>query len=149
MTTPADELRTAAARLRTLATAASTDTKGHPTAHWAVRYRPGVTPGAPELRDRPCALVATDDTGPDGHPRPLLHGGSSGPHGRGSRPAVEPRHGEYIAAMDPNVGLALADWLTTEAQTWAGDEVHSRCSAQTCTLDAALAVARNLLGGQP
>lgn len=43
----------------------------------------------------------------------------------------------------------LADWLTTEANTWAGDEVHHRCSTQTCTLDAALAVARAINGGQP
>lgn len=111
--TPADELRTAANKLRALATAASTDQKGRPTTHWAVRYRPGVTPGAPEQRDRPCALVATDDTG---HPaRLLLHGGSSGPHGRGSRPAVEPQHGEYIAALDPTLGLTLADLLDDQA----------------------------------
>ncbi|MFE2973311.1 hypothetical protein [Streptomyces sp. NPDC059258] len=40
----------------------------------------------------------------------------------------------------------LAAWLDTEAATWAGDEVHNSCSTQSCTLDAALAVARQLLG---
>ncbi|MER5461629.1 hypothetical protein ABT010_13265 [Streptomyces sp. NPDC002668] len=52
----------------------------------------------------------------------------------------------YIAAMHPGVGLALAQWLETEAETWAGDEVHSRCSEKACTLEAALAVARQILG---
>jgi hypothetical protein len=52
----------------------------------------------------------------------------------------------YIALMHPMVGLALADWLDTEAATWAGDEVHNSCSTQSCTFDAALAVARQLLG---
>ncbi|MFE7535243.1 hypothetical protein ACFU67_13335 [Streptomyces rhizosphaericola] len=52
----------------------------------------------------------------------------------------------YIALMHPGVGLALAAWLDTEAATWAGDEVHNSCSTQSCTFDAALAVARQLLG---
>jgi hypothetical protein len=42
--------------------------------------------------------------------------------------------------------LPLATWLETEAEMWAGDEVHNSCSAQTCTLDAALAVADAVLG---
>lgn len=41
----------------------------------------------------------------------------------------------------------LAAWLEAEAQTWAGDEVHYQCSPTTCTLDAALAVARAINGG--
>lgn len=41
---------------------------------------------------------------------------------------------------------ALATWLDTEAATWAGDEVHNSCSTQSCTFDAALAVARQPLG---
>lgn len=54
----------------------------------------------------------------------------------------------YIAAMHPGVGTALADWLDAEAATWAGDEVHNRCSPQLCTLEAAVAVARAILGSQ-
>lgn len=53
---------------------------------------------------------------------------------------------DYIAALHPGVGHALADWLDVEANTWAGDEVHSRCTPQTCTSEAALAVARAVLG---
>lgn len=59
-----------------------------------------------------------------------------------------PFHGSGLTvSIDPELGAPLADWLETEAATWAGDEVHSRCSPKTCTLDAALAVARQILGG--
>jgi hypothetical protein len=53
---------------------------------------------------------------------------------------------DYIAVMHPDVGHALANWLETEAATWAGDEVHHRCDPKTCTLDAALAIARQING---
>ncbi|MFE9363709.1 hypothetical protein ACFYNN_13010 [Streptomyces sp. NPDC006978] len=56
------------------------------------------------------------------------------------------RNAGWMALMHPSVGLALADWLDTETATWAGDEVHSPCSTGTCTLDAALVVARQVLG---
>ncbi|MBZ6250536.1 hypothetical protein KVH27_19410 [Streptomyces olivaceus] len=145
--TPADELRTAADTLRALATAAATDSDGNPTAHWAVRYRPGVTPGAPEQRDRPVTLVAVD-LGTD---EPLLHGGSSGSHGRGSRPSIGPDHGRYAAAMDPAVGLALATLLeavlsSTREASPAHEECAAWCSPETCDLSAALAVARQING---
>lgn len=61
---------------------------------------------------------------------------------RGAMTAT-PAVASLLRAREP-----LADWLTVEAETWAGDEVHSRCTPQTCTLDAALAVARALLGTQ-
>jgi hypothetical protein len=57
---------------------------------------------------------------------------------------------EYLVAMQPTVGEALATWLETEAASNAGDEDHAGCTAQTCTLTAALATARAILaGGQP
>jgi len=60
-----------------------------------------------------------------------------------------PELAAYIAAMHPGVGAALADLLETEAATWAGDEVHSQCSVQLCTLEAALAVARQITAAHP
>lgn len=45
-------------------------------------------------------------------------------------------------AVDPDIARPLADWLDAEAETWAGDEVHSHCTPRTCTSEAALAVAR-------
>ena len=48
--------------------------------------------------------------------------------------------------VTPRLIQPLTDWLTAEASTWAGDEVHSQCSPTTCTLDAALTVARAILG---
>ena len=50
--------------------------------------------------------------------------------------------------VTPRLIQPLADWLTAEALTWAGDEVHAECSPGTCTLDAALTAARILLAGQ-
>lgn len=58
------------------------------------------------------------------------------------------RVNSYLAIVGPATGLALANWLEAEAATWAGDEVHGSCSPTTCTLDAALAVARQILGIQ-
>ena len=104
MTTAADELRTAAEKLRTLATAASTDRRGTPTLRWHFKERPGLGSGY---------LYAEN---PDGPGARIIHGGSSGPHGRGLHPGMSPQHGEYVAAMDPTVGLAVADWLESAAE---------------------------------
>ncbi|MEU4051308.1 hypothetical protein AB0F09_19175 [Streptomyces olivaceus] len=145
--TPADEITTAADKIRALATAASTDSHGTPTVHWAIRYQPGVTPGAPDRRDQPAKLVAVGlDTA-----KPLLHGGSSGPHGRGSRPSIGPDHGRYIVAMQPAVGLALATLLegvlsSSREASPAHEECTDWCSPETCDLSAALAVARQING---
>ncbi|RLU79248.1 hypothetical protein CTZ27_37015 [Streptomyces griseocarneus] len=105
-TNPAATLRAAADMLRALATAASTDTHGRPSATWTVRYCFTAPTGEPR-REHGCYLHT------EGHV-PLLRG-SSGSHGRGSRPHLHVQHAEYIAAMDPTVGLALADWLHDEA----------------------------------
>ncbi|MEU1373017.1 hypothetical protein ABZ442_05045 [Streptomyces triculaminicus] len=104
-TAPAAALRATADKLRTLAAAASVDTSGRSTATWSVRYRFITATGEPR-REHGCYL----DAGPDGHVQ-LLRSGSTGPHGRGTRPHMHAQHAEYIAAMDPAVGLALADLL--------------------------------------
>lgn len=135
--TPAEELTAAAEKLRALATAASTDSSGRPTAHWDVRYQPGVLPGAPPQRDRGCALIATDG----GNDVRLLGGGSNG--SRGSTPSIGPDHGRYAAAMDPGVGAALADWLDEVAERLA---VTTHPDWQDTVEPHALAVARRILG---
>lgn len=112
MTTPADELRTAAATLRALATAASTNDDGTPTAQWAFterRFDSGEGWGSGMLR-------AVDSLDGDADPRlgkALVHG-SGGT--RGQSPSLAVQHGEYIAAMDPGVGAAIADWLDSAAE---------------------------------
>lgn len=123
-TSPAALLRAAADTLRALATAASTDERGGPTARWHFTERNSHGSGY---------LYAAN---PDGPGARLIHGGSSGPHGRGTRPSMDARHGEYAAAVDPAVGLALADWLAAaaDAAELAGPDPR------------AVAVARQLLG---
>ena len=148
MTTAADELRAASARLRELATAASTDKRGNPTAHWDVRYRPGILPGAPEQRDQNCALIATDEGERPGRgSRRLLHGGSGGT--RGTAPSVEPQHGRYIAAMGPTLGLALAKLLDTAAKHYDGGFLCCEHGPDSCSevVAPALAVARQINTG--
>jgi hypothetical protein len=43
---------------------------------------------------------------------------------------------------------AIAEWLETEAASNAGDEDHTGCTPDTCATVAALALARQLLGGE-
>jgi hypothetical protein len=114
MTSPADELRTAATKLRELATAA--------------------TPGP----------WATDTSIPYGHRVGSSNAGAdwvarTGEHGQtGSESDAS-----YIAAMGPNVGTALADWL----DSWTGIDLYE---AGPLPEDArhALAVARAINGTQ-
>lgn len=100
MTTPADEIRTAAATLRNLATAASTatatptDKGGKPTTHWHFTERE---------KDSGYLYAAN----PDGPGTRLIHSNA----GRGTYPSMRTRHGEYAATMDPTVGLAVAKLL--------------------------------------
>ncbi|OXS35408.1 hypothetical protein [Streptomyces sp. XY006] len=95
--TPADELRTAAEKLRALASAAAA-ASGSP--HWRA------TRLMRELPDATYTTLGTVD-GP-----PFLRGG-----GRGGPPAyVSAPIGDYIATMGPSVGLALADWLDQAAR---------------------------------
>ncbi|MCQ8831821.1 hypothetical protein [Streptomyces malaysiensis] len=122
-TNPTDQIRAAAELLRALATAASTDETGRPTARWYFTEHGRHDSGY---------LYAANPTGPGAR---ILRGGSSGPHGRGLRPHLAARHGEYIAAMDPTVGFALAAWLDSAVEDagQVGPDPH------------ALAVARQIL----
>lgn len=56
------------------------------------------------------------------------------------------RNAGWMALMHPGVGAALAKWLDTEAASNAGDEEHGDCTEESCTLTAALTVARQILG---
>ncbi|MEU8469549.1 hypothetical protein AB0F30_16775 [Streptomyces sp. NPDC029006] len=127
MTTPADEMREAAQTIRKLITAL-------PAEHWG---------------NRPWQAEECSDTD-DMTPCPCIV--SQGEYREFDQPQIPPiqyvadaetpEFATYIAAMHPGVGTALADWLDAEAATWAGDEDHNRCTPQTCTSEAALAVAR-------
>ena len=108
MTTAADELRAAAARLRELATAASTDPHtNRPTETWEFRPKPVEFPTS----FPPHGMLATPET--DGRITNLIHGGGGGTRARS--PWMFEVHGAYIATMGPPVGVALADWLDEEA----------------------------------
>ncbi|MFC8515513.1 hypothetical protein [Streptomyces sp. NPDC057257] len=120
MSSPAGELRAAATKLRALATAASDDsgsTNWHASRHF------------PELPDSTfTALWATGV-------RSLIGGGG----GRGRPPGyVSAPVGDYIAALDPAVGLLFADWLDAAAVD----------AEQIGPAPHALAVARAINGGQ-
>lgn len=134
MTTPADELRAAAKRLRGLAEAAATGRRGEPTAHWAFVERTldsGKRWGSGMLH-------AVDHLEGDDDRRlgqALIHGGGQP---RGAGPSMAAQHGEFIAAMGPAAGILLADWLDSAAEDaqQVGPDPH------------ALAVARQILGGE-
>ncbi|WP_435246378.1 hypothetical protein [Streptomyces sp. NRRL F-5630] len=115
--TPAETLTAAAEKLRVLAAEA---TRG------------------PWWAERPAARWGED---PD-HEVAASAGTLATFHERGSG-----LNASYTAAMHPGVGTALADWLDAELRMWAGDEGHDDCTTRTCTIVAALAVARQLLGG--
>lgn len=129
--TPADELRAAADKLRTLATAAAEDS-GNTTWHTTRHF--------PEQPDSTfTALWATGA-------RPLLGGGG----GRGRPPAyVSAPVGDYIAAMHPGVGAALADWLAAEAADPASDQHDERCRERGYPITVALTIARLINRSQP
>lgn len=136
MTTPAEELRAAAARLRALAADA--------------------TPGPWRQHDT--------HLGQYGYTATVLSGKGNDTDLRAWLPSMshEPwderrnvwSDAAYIAAMHPGVGAALADWLETEARVDVEDqaalraegrspeEEHRSCTVAMCTTEAALAVAR-------
>ncbi|WP_329215154.1 hypothetical protein OG352_06160 [Streptomyces sp. NBC_01485] len=137
MTTPADQMRTAAARLRELANTASTDPYGRDTSTWTSHH----------VNDHDARLYGPDRVR-------IIRGGSSGPHGRGTHPHLAPAHADYIAALHPGVGKALADLLVAvandpddETLNNPGSARHGGCDRTVCPAAAALAVARALLGG--
>lgn len=140
--TPAAELRAAAASLRELATTASTDDDGTPTAHWNAKpcQSPEFAGVIPDDGSRLlCGDYLTRDDGRRISWPNLLHA-------RAARSAayMRARHAAYAAAMGPTVGLALADWLESvasrareEGGEWVGADLHH-----------ALAVVR-AINGQP
>ncbi|MEU0940394.1 hypothetical protein [Embleya sp. NPDC005971] len=107
---PADTIRRAAAHLRTLAAGAS-------LLPWRTRSRFADDPDG-------AAAITTGDGGD------LLHGASGT---RGRSPWLRGGDARYIAALDPAVGLDLADLLDAQADT--GDVL-------------VLTLARRILGGQ-
>ncbi|MFD5697486.1 hypothetical protein [Streptomyces lasiicapitis] len=134
MTGSSAELRTAAATLRALATAASTATAtpiergGKPSTRWHFAERTSSTG----------YLYAENPNGPGAR---LTHGGT----GRDSHPGMRTRHGQYAAAMDPTTGLALAHALDETADSVEQDGGI----VQDSTTDALLDVARTINGSQP
>ncbi len=134
MSTAADELRAASARLRELATAASTDRYGRDTSTWTSHH----------VNERDARLFGPDRVR-------IIRGGSSGPHGRGVHPHLVPVHADYIAAMDPTVGLALADWLeATAAEVARIEEQYRDRTAGESMAPHALTLARQInTGSQP
>ncbi|MFE0845312.1 hypothetical protein [Streptomyces rochei] len=121
---PADELRTAAQTLRTLATEAAS---GSGSNRWRTKRHFPNQPGSTFT-----SLLTESGT-------PLMGGG-----GRNRVPYLHAPVADYIAAMHPGVGTALAAWL----ESWTGIEMYE---AHALPEDArhALAVARQINGSAP
>lgn len=138
MTTPAEELRAAADTLRALATAASTatttpaDRGGSPTSRWHFAEHGATGMGY---------LYAEN---PGGLGTRLLRTLGVGGRGHRDRASMRTRHGEYAAAMDPTVGLAVAKALDEAAAS-----VEQDCGiVQGSTVEALLDVACAINGAQ-
>ena len=149
MTNPSDEFKAAAVKLRDLATAASTDNDGTPTAHW------NAAPCWPKDDDGNRFLYGDHLTRDDGRTipwPPLLRGGM-----RSRAPYMHGQHADYAAAMGPTVGHAVVGLLNAAAAMavdypdLARDHDRAACDDYACNLmGAALAVARAInTGGQP
>jgi hypothetical protein len=123
MTSPSEELRTAATALRSLA-ADATDgpwVSEDPSTRWGDDYDHRLV-GAGKI----LAVFNSDHNGP--------------------------LNAAYAAAMHPGVGKALAlllDGVRSNALETDHEECSSWCSPETCDLSAALAVARLVNGGEP
>jgi hypothetical protein len=130
-TTPAAELLAAAEKLRSLATAVPTEDWG--TRPWHVEE----CSDTDTMESCPCIVA-------------------QGEYKEFDQPQIPPvqyvadaetrEHAEYIAAMHPGVGLALADWLENMARTV--DAVADKYEPDPGShwLAPALAVARQVLG---
>jgi len=117
MSTPAEELRTAAEKLRKLAT--TVEAIGHPGLPWRAEECSDYDTG-----NCPCVVVQGRTSHHDEPPGPMFNVAD----------AETAECAAYIAAMGPTVGLALATWLDAVA-----DSVHDEGAAFTTE---ALAVAR-------
>ncbi|MFC1260678.1 MULTISPECIES: hypothetical protein [Streptomyces] len=116
---PADELRTAAQTLRTLATEAAS---GSGSNRWRTKRHFPNQPGSTFT-----SLLTESGT-------PLMGGG-----GRNRVPYLHAPVADYIAAMHPGVGTALADLLLDQADGDDEGEINPW----------ALAVARQINGSAP
>jgi hypothetical protein len=125
MTTPAEDLRAAAVKLRELATAATPGPwRQHDTHLGQYGYTATVLSGEGNDTDLRAWLPSMSQEPWD--------------EARNAWPDAA-----FIAAMHPGVGLALADWL----DSWTGFEI-SEHAAMPDDLTHALAVARAINGGQ-
>jgi len=137
MSTPADELRAAAATLRKLTDDA---TPGPWLRPLNTRYKATVTGPLPEGERGNWIDGIDPDTGErERCTVAMVPTWSNGRHSRqrGGRDL------EYIAAMHPGVGTALADWLDNTATSLAAS-THPEW--QECVAPDALAVARAING---
>jgi len=145
--TPADELAAAAQALRKLATDATPGPWQRPL---NTRYKATVTSSLPE-GERGSYIDGTDPTTGE-RERCTVAMVPTWSNGRHSRQRGG-RDLEYIAAMHPGVGLALADWLdatATEVAAAEGTEYELHSSGGVfSSWEAALAVARQILGTTP
>ncbi|MFH9812533.1 hypothetical protein ACH4NO_18295 [Streptomyces olivaceus] len=116
--TPADEMLAAADKLRSTCTAAS-------PGPWKIaKVRPYTDP----------LLMSRYDETPDD--KEVLIAGSID---------VDPSDQAVVQMLHPGVGVALAEWLETEAAQPLTAQHGPRCTAD-CTTTAALAVARQING---
>jgi hypothetical protein len=123
--TPADEINAAATRLR------------------ALTANPQLTPGPWLSMDHGDRVLWDGEGAEDQAPVYVV-----------DEPMSNGANADYRATMHPNVGLALAVLLegvlsSNREAAPAHEECTSWCSADTCDLSAALAVARAILGDQP
>lgn len=122
--TPADEINTAAIRLRELATAST-------PGHWQAEELP-----ADQHHKHPAHWVKTEyDDGPNMASSQVV-----------ADCPWKQADAAYIAAMHPAVGEALAGWLETTATSLTAS---THPDWQGCVAADALAVARAINGGQP
>lgn len=122
--TPAEELRIAATKLRRFAAQA---TEAPWTTHWNAQEYELVGPSRPyPIAQWTYAIV------------------TQGPHVGEQRAECDTADADYIAAMHPGVGAALAKWL----ESWVGID-FSEHAAMAGDLAHALAVARQINRSQP
>lgn len=132
--TPADELCTAAERLRALTKAI--DAPDLPDQSWHVEAC-----ASEERGDCPC-IVAQGTYSLEHGSVPVFYVAD----------AETPECATYIAAMHPGVGIALAlllEGVASRAVEDAHEECAPYCSPETCEVSAARAVARAINGPQP
>ncbi|MEU9218831.1 hypothetical protein AB0D47_20045 [Streptomyces sp. NPDC048376] len=136
MTTPADELRTAAAKLRKLV--ADLPATGWGDRPWHVEE----CSDTDDMSPCPCIVAQGEYRDFDQPQEPLIQYVAD---------AETVEHGAYIAAMHPGVASAFANLLESvsyspddEALNDPGSDRHDACDRAVCIPAAALAVARQI-----